>query len=336
VTDNESAKIKGPHGVIQGYTGIAAADAKAQVIVSAEAHGTDYEGGVFPDVLDNLQNTMKEITGKEAPLKEAVVLADTNYSSEMNLQAAAERGIEVLIPDTQFRVRDERFAGRRAPKKGKRFVLEDFKYDKKDDTYICLGRVHTTQSDTNTGQEDKGGKHSVQLLISREHIPQPLLPTEQPLHIVPPSVQLRMVRPRTHSIPLRRYYRLTSQLPRRQSGSVILRGTVHQQRDGPFQRYNGFQQQPPGLRVRDIPGGQAERLHPPLSRCRRGYLRIPTPAGRPYRLRAVFFLAPCASGGTLTAVASSEYTWPPASPSAASAAYTRSRTPFCDHRSSRP
>ena len=31
VTDNESAKIKGPHGVVQGYTGIAAADSKAQV-----------------------------------------------------------------------------------------------------------------------------------------------------------------------------------------------------------------------------------------------------------------------------------------------------------------
>jgi hypothetical protein len=47
VTDNESAKIKGPHGVIQGFMGIAAADSKAQVIVCAEAHGTDYEGPGF-------------------------------------------------------------------------------------------------------------------------------------------------------------------------------------------------------------------------------------------------------------------------------------------------
>jgi transposase len=137
VTDNESAKIKGPHGVIQGYTGIAVADSKAQVIVCAEAQGTDYEGGVFPGALDNLQKTMKEITKEEAPIKEAVVLADTNYSSEANLKAAEERGIKVLIPDTQFRVRDERFAGRRAPKKGNRFILEDFKYNKEEDTYIC-------------------------------------------------------------------------------------------------------------------------------------------------------------------------------------------------------
>jgi hypothetical protein len=49
VTDNGSAKIKGPHGVIHGYTGIAAADSKAQVIVCAEAHGTDCEGGYFPE-----------------------------------------------------------------------------------------------------------------------------------------------------------------------------------------------------------------------------------------------------------------------------------------------
>jgi hypothetical protein len=37
ITDNESAKIKGPHGVIQGYNGIAIADGKNQVIVAAEA-----------------------------------------------------------------------------------------------------------------------------------------------------------------------------------------------------------------------------------------------------------------------------------------------------------
>ena len=116
--------------MIQGYTGIAAADSKAQVIVCAQAHGTDYEGEVFPGILENLHNTMKEITGKEAPLTEAVVLADTNYSGEGNLQAAEERGKEALIPDTQFRVRDERFAGRRAPKKKTRFTLEDFKYNK--------------------------------------------------------------------------------------------------------------------------------------------------------------------------------------------------------------
>jgi transposase len=37
VTDNESGKIKGPHGMIQGYNGLAVADSKSQVIVAANA-----------------------------------------------------------------------------------------------------------------------------------------------------------------------------------------------------------------------------------------------------------------------------------------------------------
>ncbi|MFP3041058.1 transposase [Treponema primitia] len=66
VTDNESAKIQGPHGVIQGYNGIAAADSKNQIIV-----------------------------------------ADTGYFSEDNLQAAKKKGVGVIIPDPQFRQRYE-------------------------------------------------------------------------------------------------------------------------------------------------------------------------------------------------------------------------------------
>jgi transposase len=44
ITDNESAKIKGPHGVIQGYNGIAVADGANQVIVAADVAGSVYEG----------------------------------------------------------------------------------------------------------------------------------------------------------------------------------------------------------------------------------------------------------------------------------------------------
>ncbi|HYD50291.1 MAG TPA: hypothetical protein VEB21_18175 [Terriglobales bacterium] len=42
-TDNESAKMATSAGVIQGYPGIAAVDAKAQIIVEAQAHGTGGE-----------------------------------------------------------------------------------------------------------------------------------------------------------------------------------------------------------------------------------------------------------------------------------------------------
>jgi transposase len=140
VTDNESAKIKGPHGIIQGYTGIAAADSKAGVIVAAEAFGTDYEGGAFPEMLDKLQSALSEVNDDTTTDKKALLLADTNYFSEDNLQAAKERGIDVLIPDPHFRERDERFddrpehAGKAAKKK---FTVDDFTYDEASNCYTC-------------------------------------------------------------------------------------------------------------------------------------------------------------------------------------------------------
>jgi len=44
-TDTESAKMATDKGVIQGYTGVVAVDAKHQIIVNAHAHGTGSEHG---------------------------------------------------------------------------------------------------------------------------------------------------------------------------------------------------------------------------------------------------------------------------------------------------
>jgi transposase len=106
VTDNESGKIKGPHGVVQGYNGIAVADAKNQVIVAAKAYGSAGEGQFFPEMLGKTERNMREVTGKKEPLKGTVMLGDTNYFSEDNLQAAKKKGIEAVIPDEQYRNRD--------------------------------------------------------------------------------------------------------------------------------------------------------------------------------------------------------------------------------------
>jgi transposase len=143
ITDNESARIKGPHGYIQGYNGIAVADSSNQIIVCAEASGSS-ESGNFPRMLESLEENMKTITGKEEPLKEAVCLADTGFFSEENLQEAAETGIEVIIPDPQFRQRDPDFEGREEEKEKKYFDKEDFKYDEKKDGFECPnGKVLT-------------------------------------------------------------------------------------------------------------------------------------------------------------------------------------------------
>ena len=135
VTDPQSAKIKGPHGYIQGYNGITIADSGNQVIVCAKAIGYGAESGSFPEMLEELEENMQLITGKEKPIAKALVEGDTGYFSEENLQEAARRGIEVLIPDPQFRRRDEAFQER---KRGKgRYSVEDFTYDKKNDRYLC-------------------------------------------------------------------------------------------------------------------------------------------------------------------------------------------------------
>jgi hypothetical protein len=135
VTDNESAKIKGPHGVIQGYNGIAVADSKEGIIVAAEAFGVDYEGGVFPEILDRFEESAPIIM-QEKREKMPVLLADTNYFSESNLEEAKSRGIDAVIPDPHFRERDERFSSRHKREK-KKFDISDFTYDESDGSYIC-------------------------------------------------------------------------------------------------------------------------------------------------------------------------------------------------------
>jgi len=136
ITDNESAFIKSPHGYIQGYNGIAIADSGNQIIVSAEAIGSGAESGSFPQMLDNLEENMKKVTGKEEPLKKSLVQGDTGFFTEDNLQEATKRKVNVLIPDQQFRQRDPHFEDRKGKTKQK-FGKEDFKYDKKNNCYIC-------------------------------------------------------------------------------------------------------------------------------------------------------------------------------------------------------
>ena len=140
ITDPESARIKGPHGYIQGYNGISIADSKNQVVIAAEAIGSGAESGCFPEMLDILNKNMQTITGKEEPLKKSIVLGDTGYFSEDNLQEAAKRNIEVLIPDHQFRKRDPSFDDRKKYKDTnvkKYFTIDDFQFNKKEDSYTC-------------------------------------------------------------------------------------------------------------------------------------------------------------------------------------------------------
>jgi hypothetical protein len=136
ITDNESGKIKGPHGVIQGYNGIAVADSKSQVIVSANAYGSVSEGQYFPEMLEKTERSMREIKG-ENPLKGTIILGDNGYFSEDNLQEAKKKEMEAIIPDEQFRNRDKQLNEGERRKGKEKFDSRYFKYDKKGNYYIC-------------------------------------------------------------------------------------------------------------------------------------------------------------------------------------------------------
>ena len=88
-------------GVIQGYTGVAGVDAKHQIIVAAQAHGTGSEQELLGPVVDALKDLRTEHT---------VISADAGYHSQANLEQLEEDQIEAFIPDNGYRKRDERYA----------------------------------------------------------------------------------------------------------------------------------------------------------------------------------------------------------------------------------
>ena len=100
-TDNESAKMATGKGVIQGYTGVAAVDAKHQIIVCAQAHGTGSEQELLVPVVVAMKDVLAE---------HSLITADAGYHSEENLKQLAAMQVEALIADNGMRGRDERFA----------------------------------------------------------------------------------------------------------------------------------------------------------------------------------------------------------------------------------
>ena len=140
-TDNDSAKMATSKGVIQGYTGIAAVDAKHQIIVAADAHGSGSE-----------QEALLPMVERTAPYRtpDTLITADAGYHSEANLQQLHEQGVPALIADGLMRKRDPRLAtqarhqrqphplhNKRPAKPASRFQPKDFHYDPIAQTCVC-------------------------------------------------------------------------------------------------------------------------------------------------------------------------------------------------------
>ena len=158
VTDNDSAKMATSKGVIQGYTAVAAVDAKAQIIVAARAHGSGSEQSVL---LPMVESTVGMRTGQ------TLVTADAGYHSEANLKRLYDLGVPALIADGLMRRRDERFADQAkykalpdplwdktvaAKTATAQFKPTDFHYDSATNTCICPAgkKLHSAGSHCTT------------------------------------------------------------------------------------------------------------------------------------------------------------------------------------------
>jgi len=145
ITDNESAKLKGSHGVEQGYNGVANADEKHQVIVAAKAFGSGNEKAQFEPILEETRENFQKAGGRPIEksddiLKEVKQLADAGgpalrFHSSTNVQYLEKEGIDGYVPDPHFRKRDkkyqevDRFKQRDKKYRDKKFSLKDFIFD---------------------------------------------------------------------------------------------------------------------------------------------------------------------------------------------------------------
>ena len=139
ITDNESAKMKTSHGVIQGYNGMVISDSKNQVIIEAEAFGSGQEQELLKPMIEGAKQNAEAIGLGEGYLDGKTVIADTGSFCEENLEYLSNENIDGYIPDQQFRKRDPRFAqrDRHRPAKKALYTKEDFIYREETNDFIC-------------------------------------------------------------------------------------------------------------------------------------------------------------------------------------------------------
>ena len=144
LTDNESAKMKTAHGVVQGYTGVAAVDARHQVIVHAEAYGAAQEHDLLLPMVDGVAKRLGASVWDQAK-----VTADAGYHTEANLEKLHARKVDAYIADNRLRKRDPRFLDTEKYRARhqqdrqqyfgtkKTFTNRDFHYDAEKQTCTC-------------------------------------------------------------------------------------------------------------------------------------------------------------------------------------------------------
>jgi transposase len=109
ITDNESAKMKTSHGVIQGYDGVVVVDGRHQVVVHAEAFGAAQEHELLIPMIAGARENFEAIGNRGDVFGKAKFTADSGFHTEANMKKVMEQGIDAYIADTGFRKRDPRF-----------------------------------------------------------------------------------------------------------------------------------------------------------------------------------------------------------------------------------
>ena len=149
ITDNDSAKMKSSHGVIQGYDGVAVVDSKHQIVVHAEAYGQPQEHDLLEPMIEKTRDNFKVIDSCEDVFRKAKLTADAGFHTETNMKMLAKKKIDGYVADTQFRKRDPRFADRdrykerfrqeRAKKEGRSglFTVKAFTFAEDKSHCIC-------------------------------------------------------------------------------------------------------------------------------------------------------------------------------------------------------
>jgi transposase len=147
ITDNDSAKMRTSHGVIQGYTGVATVDSRHQVVVQAEAFGQGQEHGLLKPVIESIRETFDNSQSGNT-LKKTKITADSGYHNREMLEYLEAEGIDAYLADTGFRSRDPRFKDHKTPRERnkrqdkERFGQNEFKIDRQRETCRCpAGKV---------------------------------------------------------------------------------------------------------------------------------------------------------------------------------------------------
>lgn len=170
ITDPESSKMHTSKGTTQGYNCQALADGSHQVITTANVPEGGQDGRVLGELFEQATAEAKAAGLGEDFYEGKELLADANYHSEPNLESCDENHLDAVIPDPNYRDRDERYEGRDKhlrkvrPKDTTRFTNADFIRDEDTDTYQCpKGQTLRRKPGTGTAAGGKGKFHKYEI-----------------------------------------------------------------------------------------------------------------------------------------------------------------------------